>query len=410
MKRFFLKTFGCRLNQAESALIGQKLRHQGWQPSPLAKANLIVVNSCAVTQKASKEVRQYLRRCRRQRPQAKIWLLGCLVDSLKQEAKPGPALPVDRFFTNQQKRQWLGAKPDVPPNPSGRVILKVQDGCNQFCSYCIVPYLRGRSQSLAADCLLEAVRQLVRQGVNWLVLSGVDLAQYHDPAHDWDFLDLVGAILRQTRLPFLSFGSLSPLLGQPPQLKRLLQLYRRYPQRLANHLHLSLQSGSNRVLRLMRRPYRRRFFLATARKLQQAIPNLNLSTDIIVGFPGESEIDFQASLDLAQKVGFGKIHIFRYSERPGTLAAKLGPGWGLLEEKTKRRRAQQLAKLELQLRQRFWRQMAQKPQRAFFFSPQQGQTSNFIPVFSQKPSPTHRWLWVKPLKVTSRGLLVTLSG
>ena len=384
-KKFFIYTFGCRLNQAESNLIRGKLKQQGWQEAAPEEADYIFINSCAVTQKAAKEVAQYVRHCRRHYPQAKIWLLGCFVDSLRVAGRPFD-LPADRFLTNKEKRQWIGET--IPP-AQGRNLLKIQDGCNQFCSYCLVPYLRGRSRSIPVTTILEQARQLEQHGARWLVLTGVDIIQYRDSETGFDFVALVTRLLRKTRL-FLSFGSLSPLIGQPRLLPRFLALYHRYPQRLAPHLHLSLQSGSDKILQLMRRPYRQAFYWQTIQKLR-AIPRLNLTTDIIVGFPGETDADFQASCDFARRAKFGKIHIFRYSPRPGTLAAKMGPKWGLVPENIKKARAQQLARLEQRLRHQFWQQFLGQKLPVFFFSPHQGQTANFIPIASHHPQLTNQF-------------------
>ncbi len=392
-KKFFIYTFGCRLNQAESNLIRGKLKQQGWQEVGPEEADYIFINSCAVTQKAAKEVAQYVRHCRRHYPQAKIWLLGCYVDSLRVAGQPLD-LPADRFLTNEEKRQWIG---EIIPPAQGRSLLKIQDGCNQFCSYCLVPYLRGRSQSVPAATVLEQARQLEQHGARWLVLTGVDIIQYYDPEAKLDFVGLVARLLQTTKA-FLSFGSISPLIGQPQFLSRFLTLYRRYPQRLAPHLHLSLQSGSDKILQLMRRPYRQAFYWQTIQKLR-IIPQLNLTTDIIVGFPGETAADFRASYNFARRAQFGKIHIFRYSPRPGTLAAKMGSQWGLVPENIKKERAQRLARLEQRLRHQFWQQFIGQKLPVFFFSPYQGQTVNFIPVASHRPQPTNQFQLRRLVKI-----------
>ncbi len=395
-KTFFIYTFGCRLNQAESALIRAKLLSQGWQEAPLEIASRIIINSCAVTQKASKEVAQYVRHCRRLNPQAKIWLMGCWVDAQKVAAAK-INLPADRYFNNQQKRLWIGEKFENYPLNKSRALIKIQDGCNQFCSYCLVPYLRGRSQSRPFSEIVYQVRQLANHGLSWAVLTGVDIIQYRNGGYDLP--KLIDSILSQTKLPLLSFGSISPLIGKPRFLNRFLQLYQKYPSRLAPHLHLSAQSGSDKILRLMRRPYRRRFFLNTVKKSCRAIPNLNISTDIIVGFPGETEKDFQDTLDFARQARFGKIHIFRYSPRPGTLAAKMASRWGPVSEPAKKARAAKLAKLEKKLRRQFWRSQLNRPLPALFFTPHRGQTANFIPVFSRQPQPLDKLVKITAKKI-----------
>ena len=382
MKNFFLYTFGCRLNQAESSLMRGKLLSQGWRETGLDKADRVIINSCAVTQKAAKEVAQYIRHCRRLNPKAKIWVLGCWVDAqnINRQKLPPAA---DRYFNNQQKRQWLGTKITLPPQNSSRALVKIQDGCNQFCSYCLVPYLRGRSQSRPAPEIVNQIRRLANHGWAWAILSGVDIIQYQ--YGNGDLINLIDLILKQTRIPMLSFGSISPLIGSPRFSNRFLQLYRRYPHRIAPHLHLSAQSGSNKILRLMGRPYRRGFFIKAASKFRRHIPNLNITTDIIVGFPGETEKDFQATLDFIRQVQFGKIHIFRYSPRPGTLANKMAREWRQVPETEKKARAKKLALIERRLRHRFWNSFLGQSLNAIFFTPNRGQTTNFIPLVSVRP-------------------------
>jgi len=207
----------------------------------------------------------------------------------------------------------------------------------------------------------------------------------------------------------LGFGSLSPLMGRDGGAKKLVSLYKKFPQRIARHLHLSLQSGSDQVLRLMKRGYRADEYYQLARQLRSEIPGLNLTTDVIVGFPGEREKDFAKTIKLVEKVGFGKIHIFRYSPRPGTLAQAKAAEWGEVPEAIKKERAKRLAMVEERLRKRFWRSLRGKEAWALVHPGRKiaslyaGQTDNFVPVLIKnvKPDRVGRLVRLRLGKVSS---------
>lgn len=396
-KTFAVYTFGCRLNQAESQLIKEKLLVEGLKETVISQADWVIINSCVVTQKAQKEVGQFVRRIRRENSNCQLWLVGCFAD-LKRIDHQLSDLPVDRWLTNKEKRAWLkGFLVPTSFKSQGRGLVKIQEGCQHFCSYCLVPYLRGKSVSLPADFVLNNVRRLVERGTKWVVLTGVEVIHYQD--HNLDFLSLVEKILKQTSVKLISFGSISPLIGNG--VERLIRLYQKFPQRLARHLHLSLQSGSNKILKLMNRGYSAQEYLSLAERLKKSIAGLNLTTDIIVGFPGETKEDFQETLALVKKIGFGKIHIFRFSPRPRTLAEKKAGQWGVVDEKTKKQRANQLAKLEKKLRLKFWRSLLGTEATALAFEKfgpkvASGQTDNFVPVL------------IKPIKRKNLGRLLKI--
>jgi len=193
---FFIKTFGCRLNQAESDLMAEKLTRQGMSLTELGKADRVIIHSCAVTKKAQKQVAQFVRRARRENPSCRLWLMGCGTFS---------DLPADKIMSNEEKRDWLKkdpAKAKALGKRGRKGLVKVQDGCDRFCSYCIVPYQRGRSVSQPTGEVIRRVNQLAENGIDWVVLTGVDIVRYQD--EEIDFFRLIEEILLKTKLP--SFG------------------------------------------------------------------------------------------------------------------------------------------------------------------------------------------------------------
>ncbi len=380
-KTFNIYTFGCRLNQAESQALESMLVSQGLKSEPIDKADLVVINSCAVTAKAEKEARQLIKRVKRENSRAEVWLAGCMAERMKQKPLN---LPFDKLVSNLEKQQWFSSD-IIFGHKQVRGFVPVQTGCNNFCSYCIVPYLRGRSASRSFPEIIEHINRLIQNDIDWIVLTGVEVVQYNDQGKG--FVDLVEEIMKKTKVKMLSFGSISPLIGQSGDSEKLIELFQKYSDRLACHLHLSLQSGSDRILNLMRRRYSSKDYLQLIKSFRDNVKNINITTDIIVGFPGETEKDFQKSIEVAREAKFGRIHIFRYSARFGTLADKMKNKWGEVDEKVKKERAKELSALEKSLRQSF--EKSQIGSGVSFLPVDEskkypgflrGQTSNFIPA------------------------------
>lgn len=384
-KTFKIYTFGCRLNQAESQALESKFVSQGLKPEPIDKADLVVVNSCAVTAKAEKEARQLLKRIRRENPQSEIWLAGCMAERMNKKPQD---LSFDKLVNNLEKRKWFSGD-IIFENKQVRGFVPIQTGCDNFCSYCIVPYLRGRSVSRPLPEVIEHINRLIQNNIDWIVLTGVEVVQYNDQGKG--FVDLIEEIMRQTKVKMIGFGSISPLIGQSGDSEKLVELFQKYSGRLACHLHLSLQSGSDKVLNLMRRRYSSKEYLRLVKYFRNNIENINITTDIIVGFPGETDKDFNKSIEIAQEAKFGRIHVFRYSNRPGTLADKMKSQWKEVDEKVKKERAKKLAAIEKELRHSF--EKSQIGNCVSFLSVDEskkfpgflrGQTSNFIPALINK--------------------------
>ncbi|MCL4459084.1 MAG: tRNA (N(6)-L-threonylcarbamoyladenosine(37)-C(2))-methylthiotransferase MtaB [Chloroflexi bacterium] len=370
-----IATLGCKVNQAESDGLGKEFRLNGFRLVPFtAPADIYIINTCTVTHMADRKSRQLIRQARRRNRQSLIVVTGCYVRTAPEEvAATGD---VDLIVTSRNKveiltsiRQatlsrrtdegssWplseLSAYP-VRTSKRGlrtklrtRAFLKIQDGCSKFCSYCIVPFARGQEHSIAPDTVLTDIRELVEQDYQEVVLCGIRLGKYGQdlaPHTNYGLADLVGAILRETSCPRLRLSSVEPQDFDPS----LLNLWPN--PRLCRHFHLPLQSGSDAVLQRMRRGYDTASFLTTMHLIRQAIPDVAITTDMIVGFPGETNKEFEESYHFAKEASFARIHVFNFSPRCGTPAAAMP---GQVPEAAKKVRSEMLLKLAKESGQRF---------------------------------------------------------
>jgi threonylcarbamoyladenosine tRNA methylthiotransferase MtaB len=355
-----LKTLGCRLNEAELETWAQAFQKSGHQITrePQA-AQLVVINSCAVTQDAARKSRNLIRRIHRDNPQAKLVVSGCYATLNPDEA--ANLLGVDLVVGNQDKNQLVEkalAELDMDTMPAmstepgeislftrgrQRAFVKVQDGCRYRCTFCIVTVARGEESSRPVQAVVDEINALHAQGISEVILTGVHLGGYGSDL-ETNLVALIQAILTQTAIPRLRLGSLEPweftdeffALFQNP--------------RLMPHLHLPLQSGSDSVLRRMARRCKTEEFAQIVGQLRAQVPGFNVTTDIIVGFPGETEQEWQDSLAFIGQVGFGHIHIFTYSKREGTKAAGLP---NQISAEIKKQRSQQLHALADTMKQAF---------------------------------------------------------
>ncbi|MCX7106219.1 MAG: tRNA (N(6)-L-threonylcarbamoyladenosine(37)-C(2))-methylthiotransferase MtaB [Methylococcales bacterium] len=347
-----LKTLGCRLNEAELETWAQAFQKSGHQITRQAEAaNLIVINSCAVTQDAARKSRQLIRRIHRDNPQAKLVVSGCYATLNQDEA--ASLLGVDLVVSNKDKDQLVEKtltelNMDVMPTMSTepgeislftrgrqRAFVKVQDGCRYRCTFCIVTVARGEEASRPVQAVIDEINALHKQGITEVILTGVHLGGYGSDLGN-NLSDLIKAILAETTIPRLRLGSLEPW-ELPADFFTLFE-----NPRLMPHLHLPLQSGSDTVLRRMARRCKTEEFAAIVKQLRAQIPHFNITTDIIVGFPGETEEEWQDSFNFIKQTGFGHIHIFTYSSREGTKAATLP---NQLTNEIKKQRSQQLHSL-----------------------------------------------------------------
>jgi threonylcarbamoyladenosine tRNA methylthiotransferase MtaB len=305
-------TFGCRVNAAESHQFSQLLIDNGLYPC-CNNPNLFIINTCAITQKGEYESTAKIRHLLDLHPQSLIIATGCASLKIKH-----PRLFV---LSNTEKEALLDAlnssySPEITDKytHSHRFLLKIQSGCTANCSYCVVPTRRSYLKSLPIDKAIITVNKAVENGYKEVIITGVNLAQYTP-----GLSNLLEALLTQTQIPLISFGSL-PLLCIDD---KFLFLIKNFKLKIKNFLHIPIQSGSDRILKLMSRPYTQKDILFKIKNLKLKIKHLKLGTDIIIGFPSETEDDLQETLNLCKSLSFTKIHTFRFSPRPGT------PAWDL---------------------------------------------------------------------------------
>ncbi|MEK7216919.1 MAG: tRNA (N(6)-L-threonylcarbamoyladenosine(37)-C(2))-methylthiotransferase MtaB [Chloroflexota bacterium] len=345
-----LETLGCKLNLADSELLAREFTAAGYQVvSSQAGAHVHVVNTCTVTHVADAKARQQLRAVRRRNPRALLVATGCYP-----ERAPGEldALPeVDLVAGNSRKAQLVqlvsgklaeralagrdledGLVRTVPAVSAVRSFVKIQEGCNDYCAYCIIPKTRGVSRSFDPAPIISAIADRQGQGYQEAVLTGTQLGDYgieapgdrrYGPDHRDQSTEgnplaaLIARVLDETSIPRVRISSLQPQDITP----ELLSLWS--DSRLCPHFHLPLQSGAAPVLRSMRRRYVPEEYTAALQRIRSMVPMASITTDVIVGFPGERDADFNATLSLCEAAGFAAIHAFPYSDRPGTLAVRL---------------------------------------------------------------------------------------
>jgi len=356
----YLKTLGCRLNEAELETWAQAFQKAGHQITrEVTDAHIVIINSCAVTADAARKSRQLIRRTHRDNPTAKLVVSGCYATLNTDEA--AQLMGVDLVVSNKNKQQLveqtlsdlnLETMPSMSTEPGEtslfsrgrqRAFIKVQDGCRYRCTFCIVTVARGEEVSRPVQTIIDEINALHKQGINEFILTGVHLGGYGGDIKS-NLTDLIKSILDKTSIPRLRLGSLEPW-ELPADFFGLFENTRLMP-----HLHLPLQSGSDAVLRRMARRCKTEEFSDIVKQARQKIKGFNITTDIIVGFPGETEKEWQESFNFIKSTGFGHIHIFTYSSREGTKAATLPDK---IPNEIKKQRSKQLHTLADAMKQQF---------------------------------------------------------
>ncbi|MCK5735378.1 MAG: tRNA (N(6)-L-threonylcarbamoyladenosine(37)-C(2))-methylthiotransferase MtaB, partial [Spirochaetaceae bacterium] len=361
VRRAAFKTLGCKLNQAETESIATGFKFLGWEIVSFGEsADAIIINSCTVTNAADRKSRSAMNQALRtleHRDSTLVVMTGCYVDGHREKLEADgrtyvvgnnhkshiPQL-VDAHF----KGEILPGYPESERDPFGyplaekifrtRAMIKVQDGCDNFCTYCIIPFVRGRGISRPLEDTVKAVEEAAASGFREIVLTGVNMSRWEEPRADvkLGFADLVEACLTAEGNFRLRLGSVEPDLID----EGLINLMD-HPK-MTPHMHLCLQSGSESILSSMKRQYTAAEFETIAEKLRDKIPGFNITTDVIVGFPGESEEDFADTLAVCKRIGFGHIHTFPYSRRDGTRAVDMD---GQISQGVKKTRAEEVRKL-----------------------------------------------------------------
>ncbi len=344
MKRVFVQSFGCRASQADGAAIQASLEERGFTTVPdRAQADLVILNTCTVTHAADLDARRTLRSLHRNQPGTEILVTGCYAqrapdelaalegvrwvvgNSHKTQIANIVSAPVEEYHGQVHvsdisgQRDFLATPVRDAYDDRTRPNLKVQDGCSNRCSFCIIPSVRGRSRSANVQSVLEQVRDLSDRYCE-VVLSGINLGRWgRDLPGNLRFIDLLRAILNTTNVRHLRISSVEPMDWSDA----LLELVATHP-RIAKHVHLPLQSGCDAVLKRMFRKYRTRHYASRLEIARRLMPDAAIGADVMTGFSGETDAEFEESLRFIEQQPFTYLHVFTYSERPGTLAAERG--------------------------------------------------------------------------------------
>ena len=339
MKRVAVSTLGCKTNQFESAAMIEQLKSAGYHIVPFSEpSDIYIINSCTVTARTDAETRRLVRRARRLNPDSRIVATGCYAQVSPGELENMPE--IDCVLGNQEKQHIsallesaessvadISAISRAEPlkltsfSEHTRAFLQIQNGCNSFCTYCIVPYARGRSRSVNPAEILRGVRDLADNGFKEVVLTGIHLGAYGlDLPVPTTLAILAGQIDSGFIVPRLRIGSI-----EPNEVSEELLSLMAGSQSICPHLHLPLQSGSDSVLHRMGRPYTSTIFRDLTARISAAMPDAFIGADVIAGFPGETEAEFEETVQLCEELPFSDLHVFPYSSRPGTKAAGM-PG------------------------------------------------------------------------------------
>jgi len=354
---FYVENFGCRATQADGAALERQLRDRGLtRADSTSEAEFVVLNTCTVTASADQDARSTIRRVKRQNPNAKIIVTGCYAQRAPQELQAIPG--VDLVVGNSHKHAIADA---ILPGASGSFVplaqlgapaeskvlvgdifahtellaapvfdasdasektrpnLKIQDGCNNRCSFCVIPYVRGRSRSLKLEHVIGEVNSLVASGYREIVLSGINLGRWgRELTPRANFVSLLREILKSTEIEKIRISSVEPM----DWTNELIELVASSP-RICKHAHVPLQSGSDKVLRRMHRKYRPWHYADRIERIRQAMPDAAIGADVMVGFPGETADDFEQTRAFIDSLPFTYLHVFTYSSRPGTPSAEM---------------------------------------------------------------------------------------
>jgi threonylcarbamoyladenosine tRNA methylthiotransferase MtaB len=412
-----IHTLGCKLNQAESELLARKFARAGHSIVSGDEADVHILNTCTVTHIADRKSRHLVRMWRKKNPQALIVATGCYAERAGQELmKAGAGLVVG----NQDKLDLLDFLEIEPapapglakePEKTGlarvRSFVKIQDGCNDSCAYCVVPQVRGGEQCLSVADVISEIRERVSAGYKEIVLTGTKIGDFRHS--DIDFKKLVEQILSTTGVERLHPSSLQPQDISP----ELLSLWR--DQRLSRHFHLALQSGSDSVLRRMRRRYAIDDYKQAVSLIRKNVPDVAITTDIVVGFPGESDKEFEETYRFCQKVDFADIHVFTYSSRPGTLAARMPEQ---VDDRLKTERSRRMLQLAEQSADKYRRRFLGRELVVLWeneVTPGSGEYSglsdNYIRVFAESGETlTNQFCRVRLVRVHNQGLWGRVTG
>jgi len=394
VKKVAFYTLGCKVNTYESDAMASLFEQAGYEIIPhTEKADIYIINTCTVTAVGDKKSRQMIRRAKRLNPQAIIAVTGCYAQVAPDEVKAIEG--VDIIIGNEHKKEIVELVEQVRDEQISlvaeisdayedfgagnyhsrtRATLKIQDGCNSFCSYCIIPYARGRIRSRSMDSIVTEVKSLAKQGFVEIVLVGIHLASYGKDLEQGDLISVVEELNKIEGIQRIRLGSLEPKCLTEDFVNRI-----KKAEKVCPHFHVSLQSGCDATLKRMNRKYNMQEYFEGLERLR-TIPDVSITTDVMVGFAGETEEEFAESLANVEKCGFSSVHIFPYSIRKGTPAAKMP---NQVPESIKAERAAKMAQLAEKMQKDFEEKYIGKTVEVLFEQDGKGHTANFIQVHAE---------------------------
>ena len=359
---FYIETFGCKVNMYESNFIKESLIREGFIFSCLEDAKIIIINTCTVTNTADKKCLKYVRRVRRENKNSILVVIGCGVqnnfdeynnmniDILLGNVNKSNIVRIILDYLNSHEKYYHVTNnrdldfEDMEINSFDhtRAYIKIQDGCDNFCSYCIIPFVRGKCRSKNFNSIIEESHNLVINGHKEIVLTGIHTGSYND--NGYDLVDVINEISKIKGVERIRLSSVEITELNDKFLEML-----KTNSRFCHHLHIPLQAGSNEILKLMNRKYDLDYYSHRIKEIRNIIPDISITTDIIVGFPSETEKMFNSTYEFANEIGFSKIHVFPYSKRNGTVASKMED----VSATEKSRRVQKLLELSSILEERY---------------------------------------------------------
>ena len=404
-------TLGCKVNQYETNAMIQQFKNKGYEiVEHNEKADIYVINTCTVTNMSDRKSRQMIRRMKEQNKDAIIVACGCYVQVAQKEIENIEEIDIAignnekskivEIVEDYMKKHYEKIEPkngfdiiaqdvmqqkefvdlgDVTYTSKTRAAIKIQDGCDRFCSYCIIPYARGRVRSRKPDKIIEEAQDIAKEGIKEIVITGIHIASYgKDFKNEYKLIDLLEELNKIKGIERIRLGSIEPLLITEQFVQRLKKL-----DKICHHFHLSLQSGCNETLKRMNRRYTTEQFKDIVELLRNNYDDVILTTDIIVGFPQETEEEFEATYQFLKEIKFYKMHIFKYSQRKGTKAAQME---GQIDGVIKERRSQQLIELSDKNEKEYNKQYINKTVEVLWEEEKnghyQGHTKNYILAYT----------------------------
>lgn len=399
-KTFSILTLGCKVNQYESEAMSELFEKRGYKEVDNDEfSDVYIVNTCTVTNLSDRKSRQFIRKSKKKNPNSVVAVVGCYSQVSPDEVKNIEGVDVvigtternkivDLIEESKASHEKINIVKDLKnvrefanttnfdSNNRTRAYMKVQDGCNRFCTYCIIPFARGPIRSRTIEDSVREARTLADRGFKEIVLTGIHIGSFGMDMGDMRLIDLIESIAQVDGIERIRLSSVEPIIITDEFMKRAVKT-----GKLCDHFHLSLQSGSNKILKAMNRRYTREEYLEKANIIRKYMPHAGLTTDIIVGFPGEREEDFADSMSIVKEVGFSRIHVFKYSKRKNTKAAVMK---NQIDGKVKKERSEKLIALGEEYQEIFEKENMKAPQSVLFEEEHDceyyGYTTNYIRV------------------------------